>query len=46
LVNFPPSEYFVVAPQVIEKELLKRSEYLSKLEERCKKEGVKAKKIP
>ena len=44
LVNFPPSEYFVEAPQVIEKELLKRSEYLSKLEERCKKEGVKAKK--
>jgi nucleotide-binding universal stress UspA family protein len=30
---------------VIEKELLKRSEYLSKLEERCKKEGLKAKKF-
>ena len=44
VVDYPP-EYFAEAPQVIEKELLKRSEYLSKLEERCKKEGVKARKF-
>jgi nucleotide-binding universal stress UspA family protein len=44
VVDYPP-EYFAEAPQVIEKELSKRSEYLAKLEERCKKEGVKARKF-
>jgi uncharacterized protein (DUF1015 family) len=34
-----------VIDEKMQEELLKRSEYLSKLEERCKKEGVKAKKF-
>ena len=44
VVDYPP-EYFAEAPQVIEKEISKRADYLSKLEEGCMKYGVKARKF-